>query len=78
MALGKIKFLEATLVLFKSGKFFWRSWEGVHWPTMKVSMNVGFPLFIYFFHFLQINNMLPKSGAYISFKFKRRGLDMNV
>ena len=77
MALGKIKFLEATLVRFKNGKLFWRSWEGVHWPTM----NVGFPLFIYlfiFFQFQQINDMLPKSGVYISFKFKRRGLDMNV
>lgn len=34
-------------------------------------------LFIYF-QFQQINDMLPKSGVYISFKFKRRGLDMNV
>ena len=76
MALGKIKFLEATLVRFKNGKFFLAKLG--RGTLADYERWLSFIYLFIFFQFQQINDMLPKSGVYISFKFKRRGLDMNV
>lgn len=74
MALGKIKFLEATLVRFKN-VFLAKLGRGT---LADYERWLSFIYLFIFFQFQQINDMLPKSGVYISFKFKRRGLDMNV